>query len=177
MSGMLVKHRLDLVAGLCDGILTALILAGGTLLQAESSMSLGLALRIAAAASVAGAFIFFVAHYADLRKELVDAERQLNVLEHGRFASTRLGKAVLWDALVSALINSMCSFIGALIPLLASMIPAGPAWLGGAVALAALVLLGFLLGRAAYGSALSWAVGLGVAGVIVAYIGMKLRIV
>jgi predicted membrane protein (TIGR00267 family) len=177
MSGMLVKHRLDLVAGLCDGILTALILAGGALFHSEPFLSLGLAFRIAAAAAVAGAFIFFVAHYADLRKELVDSERQLNLLERGRFATTQLGKTVLWESLVSAIVDSVCTFIGALIPLLASMIPRGPAWLGGVIAIAALALLGFFLGRAASGSAMRWAIGLTVAGVIVAYIGMKLRIV
>jgi predicted membrane protein (TIGR00267 family) len=177
MSGMLAKNRLDLVAGLSDGILTSLILAGGTLFDPESSMSLGLSLRVAVAAAVAGAFVFFVAHYAELRSELVNAERQLNLLSHGRFAASRLGQAVLRESLVGAMIASVCTFIGALIPLLASMIPTGPAWLGVAVAIAALALLGFLLGRAVYGNPIRWALGLILAGAFVAGIGMKLRIV
>ena len=45
------KHRLDLVAGLCDGILTALTLASGRLLNAAVPMDLSLALRVATAAS------------------------------------------------------------------------------------------------------------------------------
>jgi predicted membrane protein (TIGR00267 family) len=134
-------------------------------------------LRVAAAAAVAGAFVFFVAHYAELRSELVHAERQLNLLSHGRFAASRLGQAVLRESFVGAMIASLCTFIGALIPLLASMIPSGPTWLGGVVAVAALALLGFLLGRAVYGNPARWALGLAVAGVLVAYLGMKLRIV
>jgi len=177
MPGLFAKNRLDFVAGLSDGILTALILAGGSLFHPGSPISLGLALRVAAAAAAVGAFIFFVAHYADLRKELVDAERQLNLLEHGRFATTRLGKAVLRESLVSAMIDSGCTFAGALIPLLASMIFPGQSWVGGAVALAALGLLGFLLGRVVYGSPLRWALGLILAGALVAGIGMKLHIV
>jgi predicted membrane protein (TIGR00267 family) len=118
-----------------------------------------------------------VAHYADLRSELVHAERQLNLLSHGRFATTKLRKAVLRESLVSAVIASVCTFIGALIPLSASMIPHGPTWLGTAVGIGALALLGFFLGWATYGSPVRWAVGLTVAGVLVAYIGMKLKIV
>jgi hypothetical protein len=61
------RNRLDLVAGLSDGILTALTLAAGKLLGPEAAMSPGLALRVALAAAVSGAFVFFVAHYAVLR--------------------------------------------------------------------------------------------------------------
>jgi predicted membrane protein (TIGR00267 family) len=177
MSGIFAKKRLDFVAGLSDGILTALILAGGTLLQAYSSMSWSLSLRVAAAAAITGAFIFFVAHYADLRSELVHAERQLNLLSHGRFATTQLGKAVLRESMVSAVINSVCTFIGALIRLSASMIPHGPTWLGAAVGIGALALLGFFLGRATYSNPVRWVVALTAAGVLVAYIGMKLKVV
>jgi predicted membrane protein (TIGR00267 family) len=177
MSGILAKNRLDLVAGLCDGILTALILASGTLFHPESSMSLGLSLRVATAAAVAGAFVFFVAHYAELRSELVRAERQLNLLSRGRFAATRLGQAVLRESFIGAMIASVCTFVGALIPLLASMAPSGPVWLGAAVGIATLALLGFILGRTVYGKPSRWALGLAVAGTLVACIGMQLRIV
>jgi predicted membrane protein (TIGR00267 family) len=177
MPGFFAKNRLDLVAGLCDGILTALILAGGSLFHPESSMGLGLCLRVAVAAAASGAFIFFVAHYAELRSELVHAERQLNLLSPGRFAATRLGRTILRESFVGAMIASICTFIGALIPILASMIPAAPSWLGAVIAIAALGLLGLFLGRAVYGNPTRWALGLAVAGVIVAYIGMKLNIV
>ncbi len=177
MPGLLVRNRLDLVAGLSDGILTALILAGGGLIHPGSSMSLGLALRVASAAAVSGAFIFFVAHYAELRSELVHAERQLNLLSPGRFATTQLGRAVFRESLVGAMIASTCTFIGALIPLFAAMTPHSPAWLGAAVAIAALGLLGFHLGRTVHGSPARWALGLAVAGGCVAFIGMRLKII
>lgn len=177
MPGLPAKNRLDLVAGLCDGILTALILAGGSLIYPEVPMGLGLSFRVAVAAAASGAFIFFVAHYAELRSELAHAERQLNLLSPGRFAATRLGRAVLREAFFGAMIASICTFIGALIPLSAGRLAAGLPWLGGAVALAALALLGFFLGRAVHGNPIRWALGLILAGVLVAAIGLELRIV
>ncbi|WP_213069428.1 hypothetical protein [Methylomicrobium album] len=92
------KHRLDLVAGWRDGILTALTLASGRLLDADTPIDAGLALRVATAAAVSGGFILFVAHYAELRSELIHAERQLNLRSHGCLAATRLGRMALYNA-------------------------------------------------------------------------------
>jgi hypothetical protein len=102
------KHRLDLVAGLCDGVLTALTLASGKLLNTNEPIDYSLALRVAAAAALTGGFILFAAHYAELRGELVEAERQLNLRSHGRFASTRLGRVVLYEAITGSLIAGYC---------------------------------------------------------------------
>jgi len=79
--------------------------------------------------------------------ELVRAERQLNLLSQGRFASTRLGRAVLRDAFSGALIVSICSFLGVLIPLMASALLQTPTWLGIATAIGTLALLGIFLGQ------------------------------
>jgi predicted membrane protein (TIGR00267 family) len=168
------ETRFDLVAGLGDGILTALTLAGGRLLGPEPAMSVGLALRVAVAASISGAFIFFVAHYAVLRGELVEAERQLNLTTHGRLVTTRLGRAALIEAASKALISTLFSFSGALLPLVAGVI-----WpvLAIVVALVALTLLGAILGRMAHGRPLIWAAGLLAGGIALAYIGLSLRIV
>jgi predicted membrane protein (TIGR00267 family) len=111
------RYRLDLVAGFCDGILTALTLASGKILDSNSSVTAGLALRVAAAAGISGAFTFFVAHYAELRGELFEAEKQLNLTTHGRLAKSRLGRAVLFESMIGASVASICSFWGALIPL------------------------------------------------------------
>ena len=170
------EHRLDLVAGLCDGILTALILAAGKLLNGGECVSLGLALRVAAAATLTGGFAFFVARYADLRSELVRAERQLNLMSHGRFASTQLGHSVLRDAWQGALIISICSFFGAMLPLTISAMLPRPTWLGVAVAISTLALLGIFLAKAVYGSPARWALVLAIAGALLSLIGVKLEI-
>jgi len=170
------EHRLDLVAGLCDGILTALILAAGKLLNRGDSVSVSLALRVAAAATLTGGFAFFVARYADLRSELVRAERQLSLTSHGGFASTRLGRAVLRDAWLGALIISICSFFGAMLPLIISAMLPRPTWLGVVVAVSTLALLGIFLAKAVYGSATRWALVLAIAGALLSLVGVKLKI-
>jgi predicted membrane protein (TIGR00267 family) len=170
------ERRLSCIAGLCDGILTALIFAAGTLLNYDRSMSIGLALRIACAALASGAFIFFVAHYAELRGELVHAERQLNLTSHGRFATTRLGTAVLRDAAVAAVIASGSTFVGALLPLLGAALFPRPAWLSLAVAIAALGALGIGLAKSIVGSPLRWGTALVLGGILVSLIGLKLHI-
>lgn len=166
--------RFDLVAGLGDGILTALALAGGKLLEPQASMSADLALRVAIAAASSGAFIFFVAHYAVLRGELVEAARQLNLTDEGRLVATRLGRSALIEAATKALITAAFSFSGALLPLLVGVV-----WplLAIAVALAALAVLGATLGHMAHGGRLTWALSLLVGGIAVAAIGYALRIV
>jgi predicted membrane protein (TIGR00267 family) len=168
------KTRFDLVAGLGDGILTALTLAGGKLLGPEAAMSFDLALRVAVAAAVSGAFIFFVAHYAVLRSELVEAERQLNLTEHGRLVTSRLGRAALIDAGSKAMVTAVFSFSGALLPLIVGVV-----WpvLALVVALAALTVLGSSLGKIAHGRPLIWAVSMLAGGIAVAYIGFSLKIV
>jgi predicted membrane protein (TIGR00267 family) len=170
------EHRLDLVAGLSDGILTALILSAGKLLNSDEAVSVGLALRVATVATLTGGFVFFVAHYADLRSELVRAERQLNLLSHGRFASTRLGRAALHDAFASALIVSTCSFLGALIPLMASVLVPRPTWVGIAIAIGTLALLGIFLAKVVYGSPVRWALVLVGVGALLSFIGVRLEI-
>jgi VIT1/CCC1 family predicted Fe2+/Mn2+ transporter len=169
------EHRLDIVAGLCEGILTALILAAGRLISGDS-VTMGLAVRVAAVAMLTDGFSFFVARYADLRSELIRAERQLNLTSPGRFATTRLGRAVLQDAWRAAIIVTVCSFFGALLPLIVSAVFPSPSWLGVAVAVGTLALLGVVLARSVYASPARWAFALTVAGIFLSLIGMKLEI-
>jgi predicted membrane protein (TIGR00267 family) len=171
------KYRLDLVAGFCDGILTALTLAAGKILDSHASMSAGLPLRVATAAAISGAFIVFVAHYAELRGELLEAEKQLNLTTHGRLAKSRLGRAVLFESMIGASVASLCGFWGAWIPLLiAVLVPAAP-WLGMVVALAALAVLGVFLAITVHGRPFRWAGSLVLSGGILAYLGMYLRLI
>jgi VIT1/CCC1 family predicted Fe2+/Mn2+ transporter len=165
------------VLGLADGILTALTLAAGQLTEPSHDMSMNRALRIAAAALVSSAFVFYVAHYSQLRGELIHAERQLNLIAHGRLASTRLGRSVLIEAFWTAVVSSSASFVGALIPLLTSVVL--PAFRWGAVvsSVTSLGILGVALARVVHGSYWRWCGALVIGGVVLSAVGIGLHIV
>jgi VIT1/CCC1 family predicted Fe2+/Mn2+ transporter len=175
----LPKHREHLFAfviGLTDGILTALTLATGKVIASHQAIEGTLALRIATAGSASGAFIFFIAQYSLLRVGLVHAERHLNLTQRGRFAVTHLGRTVLQEALGGAMISGIFSFFGALFPLLlAAILPLVP-WVAIIAALGALSLLGMGLGHVVYGNPSRWALGLLMAGIILAGVGLGLHI-
>jgi len=171
------ENRLDLTAGLCDGIQTALILAAGRVLSSGSRMSPGFILRVAAVGGISSVFVFFVGHYALLRSELTEAERQLNLASRGRLASSRLGRAALVEATQGALLASVCSFCGASLPLVVGVLVPEPRWTAIAVSLLVLSALGVLLARAVHGSPIRWAAGLFVGGVVLTFVGQKLNII
>lgn len=171
------ENLLPVVLGLTDGILTALTLTAGLLTRAGDAVTLGLAARIAAGALASGAFVFFVARYAELRRELIRAERELNLTAHGRFATGRLGRAALRDALLSSAISSLAAFVGALVPLVAAAIFPGLRWASIVAALIALALLGVGLARAAHGRAVWWCMALVAGGVALSGVGAALKIV
>ena len=172
------NNRLDVVAGLIDGILNALALAAGRLVNAGGEGStLSLALRVGVAAGVTTIFVFFVAHYAALRLELVRHERELNFTEHGRLAATTLGRRVFLESLSKAILASVFSLVGAIFPLILCTFLPTPAWLGLAFTIVALGGLGALLARTFYGSSLNWGIGLFLGGVALAFIGMKLNLI
>jgi VIT1/CCC1 family predicted Fe2+/Mn2+ transporter len=174
---LLSEHRFDFVVGLCDGILTALTLTAGKMIASPSPVGIGLALRVATAGASSGAFIYFVAHYAQLRGELVEAERQLNLTSHGRLASSRLGHAVLFQSAAGAIIASAAGFGGALLPLLVGTVAPGVPWLAIVVAMAVLAVFGAILAVTVHGRPLRWALGLVLAGGILTYVGMRLRLI
>lgn len=173
-----ILHRgsqiFPLVIGVTDGILTALTLAAGRIVEQSQPLTIGLALRISGAASLSGVFVFFTAEYIRLRGELVRSERQLNLTAGGRLATTRLGRAVLIETITSAVVSSTCNFLGALIPLIAGTIVS---WLAIVVALLFLAILGVGAGRAIHGNPFVWALALVVAGGILTFAGIKFRIV
>jgi VIT1/CCC1 family predicted Fe2+/Mn2+ transporter len=170
------RHRLDVVAGLIDGILNALILAAGKLYLHGGGASSALAFKVGGATAFTTLFVFFVAHYAELRAELVHAERELNLLSHGKLATTQLGRQVFSEAIVAALIASLCGLVGSIFPLLLSVVlPGSPVsslfltilFLGG---------LGALLAKSFFGSPLLWAMTMMGGGIALAFIGVKLNI-
>jgi predicted membrane protein (TIGR00267 family) len=172
------SNRLDVVAGLIDGILNALTLAAGRLANASGEgATLSLALRVSVAAGATTIFVFFIAHYAQLRLELIRHERELNFTEHGKLAATRLGRRVFRESLLSAMLASSFSLIGALFPLILCAIAPSPAWLGLAITIIVLSGLGALLARSIYGSPLVWGIGHFAMGIVLALVGVRLNLV
>ena len=171
------ENLLPLVLGFSDGILTALTLAAGLLTGGGGGVTLSLALRIAAGALVSGAFVFFVARYSELRRELIRAERQLNLISHGRLAASHLGSAALREAALSAALSSVAAFCGALIPLIVAALLPAYRWVSILAALVTLALLGIGLARAVHGHVVSWTVGLVAGGGVLSVIGAYLKIV
>jgi hypothetical protein len=108
------RSRLDVIAGFIDGILKVLTLAAGNLLEAmRRGRTVAMTVKIGVATACTTFFAFFVAHYADLRAELVHAEHELNLLEHGQPATTRLGQRILRESLSAAFLASICGLVGA----------------------------------------------------------------
>lgn len=171
------ENRLDVVAGLIDGILNALALASGRLVREGGvGVSSDLAIRISTVAGLTTIFVFFVAHYAELRLQLIRFEKELNFTEHGRLAQTRLGRQVMLESLIKALIASFFSFTGALFPLLICvLLPSHPS-ISLALSIVALGVLGALLAKAFYGSSIVWSVILMIGGACLAVVGVALDI-
>jgi VIT1/CCC1 family predicted Fe2+/Mn2+ transporter len=167
---------LPLVLGLIDGILNALTLAAGALLDASRGVTVGLSFRIGAAAFATAGFAFFVAKYAELRGGLVRAGRQLSLRDDQPLQATDLGSLVRSQALAATAVACFASFLGALLPLLAGALLPGPAWLAVALALLVLAGLGFGLASVLEGSRARWVIGLLAGGVVLTAIGAVLKI-
>ncbi len=165
------------VLGLTDGILTAVALAAGALLKPTGHlMSVGLAVRIALAALASSAFVYYVAQYSHLRGELVRLETQLNMTEHGRFAASRLGRGVTWEALFTAGVSTSASFVGALIPLLPGALLPSFRWTAIIAAIGSLGILGLILARVVRGSFWRWSMALMAGGLALSIVGVALHI-
>jgi hypothetical protein len=131
---------------------------------------------VAAITACTTSFVFFVAHYAQLRSELIRSARELNLLSHGKLATTRLGTQILHEAIWGAVIASVCSVIGSTLPLAISLAVPQVPMVGLAFAISSLGLLGWLLARKVFGSPVWWAGGLMLGGIAVTTIGVRLNV-
>jgi hypothetical protein len=169
------RTRLDIVAGLIDGILNALTLAAGHLMKAAGA-DLSLTVRVGVATGLTTLFVFFMAHYAELRAELVRAEKELNVLAHGRLAASLLGRRAVQASAAGAALAAVGGVCGSTISLLLCSYLPGPRWIGLAAAIALLGVLGALLAKSFHGSAAFWSLTLVVGGIVLTVIGVKIDI-
>jgi VIT1/CCC1 family predicted Fe2+/Mn2+ transporter len=165
-----------LALGLSDGILNALVLASAAVLRTKGGITVGLALRVSAVAFVTGMVMFLVAEYAQLRSELVRAERQLNMTHSGQLAAGHLGHRVRVEATWAAAIASASSLVGALVPLLIGAMLPSLRWISIAVAVGALGGLGAVLAHTVGGNSVRWAVVMTLSGAVVAAIGVQLHL-
>jgi predicted membrane protein (TIGR00267 family) len=170
------QNRLELIAGFIDGMLTALTLTAGKLLRHGGGLSFALAAKVGIVSACTAAFVFFVAHYAELRAELVRSERELNLLSRGRLASTHLGRQALGEASLAAVVGSLCSFLGAVIPLLFGIMLPGLPMISLGLSILVLGLLGAMLAWSTFGSPIVWAISLMAGGVAFTFVGLQLDI-
>jgi len=169
------RTRLDVVAGVVDGILNALTLAAGRLLKAGDA-DLSLAARVAAATALTTLFVFFMAHYAELRAELTRAERELNLTSHGQLAASRLGSRAIRSALAGGCLAAACGMAGSFASLMLCAYLPGPRGLGILVTIGALGALGAMLAKSVRGSPLIWAAGVMFGGGMLTALGLWLNI-
>jgi VIT1/CCC1 family predicted Fe2+/Mn2+ transporter len=165
------------VLGLTDGVLTVLTLAAGRMIESRRGLPFSLAMRVAAASALAGGVVFFTAEVARRNQELVHAEQQLNLLGHGRLATTRLGHFVVTESSKAALTVLGSNFLGALSPLLAGLLWRHILWAPVGFSLVLLGLLGAMIARATYRNTMLWTTGLILTGALLALLGIWLRIV
>lgn len=169
------RHRLDVVAGLVDGILNALTLAAGRMLKGTPA-DVGLAMRVGAAAGATTIFVFFMAHYAELRAELSRSERQLNLTSHGKLATSRLGLRALRESCSGATLAAACGITGSIVSLLLCVIMPEPRWLGPLCDIGLLGVLGLCLARSVHGSPWVWAPSIILGGLVLTWIGIAIDI-
>jgi predicted membrane protein (TIGR00267 family) len=170
------RTRLDITAGMTDGVLTALTLASGKLLRANAPVASSIAFKIGAATALTTLFVFFVAHYAELRTEIDRAEKQLNLLRRGTLAAGELGRRAVANAFAGSLLAAACGLLGSMVPLLLCFALPTPRWLGLAITIGLLGLLGAAMARSFRGPIGFWAVVLMLGGVVLAWIGWQLDI-
>jgi len=170
------EHRLAVVMGLVDGILTAMLLAARKMVGHGTPADAETVLKVAVSALATAGFVFYIGRYAELRSHLVRAEVQLNLRARGKFATTRLGRSVFLDACREAILSGGCSFFSALAPLLLAVVFPSMPWLSVILSLLMLGLLGIVLGKAVGGSPALWATGLTVGGLCMTLLGFVLNI-
>ncbi len=171
------SRQFPFLFGFIDGILTTLTLCTGKILEGKKGFDISLALRVATAAFITGSFVFFVAKYAELRGELVYAEKELNLASSGKLATTILGRKVLYSSAIEALIAGISGFLGAFFPLVVAIIDVYLPWITFSSSIAYLGIFGFALGRNVGRKSYLWSISLILGGIIVIIIGTLLHIV
>lgn len=121
-------------------------------------------------------FTMFFADYAEQRVRLARATHQLSLSRSGHLATTGLRRRVMRKSAQAAGIASLCSFVGATVPLTVAGVSRTTPWTGLIVALVLLGVLGAVLAISFDGKWQYWVCALLVAGSAVTAIGSWLNI-
>lgn len=178
MKSFLKKNLFALVLGLIDGILTVLTLATGKILdKTGEAFTLSLALRVAFVTAISGCFVYFISEYSKQRHSLINFEKELNLISHGKLVTSNLGKQIIGETLLGALISGSFSFLGAFIPISGAVFYPQYSWLPIIIALLILASLGISVAKLVYGKSIRWVLALLLAGIVVSFIGFELHVI
>ena len=178
MKGFLKQYLFAIVVGSIDGILSVLTLSTGKIFdKAGEGFSLNLALRVAFVTALSGSIVYFISEYSTQRNSLINAEKELNLADHGKFVTSNLGKQILKETFAGVLISGFFSFFGAFIPISGAVFFPQYSWLSILIALLILAALGFSVARLVYGDSFKWIVALVVTGIVVSFVGYKLHVI
>ncbi len=173
---MKIKFLFPTSIGLSDGIITALILASGGILNG-SGIDPFLAIKISFGSAFAGTFSYFIAQYAGLNEELHRIAKQLNLKSTRYLLKGKLGNEIFRESLVGSIIAAICSFFGALIPLFPSLIIKNNLIIPLAFSYVSLGILGLFISKTTSGKAPFWmSVMIGI-GIIVTIAGFYLKLI
>ncbi len=163
--------------GITDGIITTLLFTAGEILNGEKNINLSLVIRLAIGVAFPNIFTFFVAEYTRLRQDLIHASRELNISSPLRLINSRLGKMILRKAIMLTLIGTTSGFIGAILPLLISIMMPNISWLPIVISIFILGIFGVILSIYIHGKPMRWFVAMVFIGTLFAIVGSTLHIV
>lgn len=169
--------KFPVLLGFIDGMLTALTLCTGKLLEGGARFDLSFVFRVSLAAFITGIFVYFVAKYAELRGQLIQAEKELNLTLSGKLASTALGKQVLRTAMIDAAVSGVGGFMGAFVPLLVAVVDPYVPWITFLFSIVILGIFGFGLGKMVGKRPVVWSIAHILGGILVIFFGIELHIV
>ena len=160
--------------GISDGIITALILASGGIIKGITPY---LSLKISFGSAFAGMFSFFIADYAGLNEELHRTARQLNLRSTRYLLRGKLGRDILFEAFTGTLISAFFGFVGALIPLMSSIMVPHDIYIPLLISYISLGIVGYFISRITAGSWRFWVSIMVIIGIIVTIAGSYLKLI
>lgn len=160
-----------LIFGLADGTCTVLMLSSHKMMI--GNIGFREAFRIAIMTAGSSLLPLWVAEYAELRTDLVQMARQLNMVSAHALEKSDLGLQILRNSWFMASLSTASSFIGAAIPLTMSVLFPRLIYLSFFAANLTLMIVGLILGGWVKGVRWKWALGLMGIGDMLAVLGFE----
>ncbi len=173
---MKIKFLFPTSIGLSDGIITALILAAGGILNG-GGIDLFISIKISFGSAFAGTFSYFIAQYAGLNEELHRTAKQLNLKSTNYLLKGKLGNEIFLESLSGSIIAAICGFFGALIPLLSSLVIRNNIIIPLVFSYVSLGILGLFISKTTSGRSSFWIAVMITIGIIVTIAGFYLKLI